>query len=143
MASSVEERFWAKVQLPAEPDGCLVWVGARTSHGYGHMNVKGSFVKAHRLSLELLVGPIPTGLVVDHLCRNKACVNPNHLEPVTQKVNVHRGEGVAAIKARKTHCLNGHEFTVENTYVDRLGGRRCKTCIKRRGAERYAAKKKG
>jgi hypothetical protein len=138
---SVEERFWAKVQAPVSPDECLIWIGARQSLGYGSFRVEGKTLKAHRFSYELNVGLIPEGLVIDHLCRNRACVRPDHLEPVTQKVNVHRGEGVAAVKARKTHCHKGHELAGKNLRVDSYG-RHCRACAIKRDADRYALKRK-
>lgn len=120
----VGDRFWDKV----EPTGfCWNWIASRDSSGYGQIGIDGRPVKAHRVAYELLVGPILAGLVIDHLCRNKSCVNPDHLEPVTQKINVRRASAV------KTHCLRGHEYTEENTYLQ--GERRsCLTC--RRAAER-------
>lgn len=83
---------------------------------------------AHRLAYTALVGPIPDGLVLDHLCRNRRCVNPAHLEVVTQRVNILRGEGQAAANATKTHCPKGHPYTVENTWVSRTGSRTCRAC---------------
>lgn len=84
----------------------------------------------HRAVYELLVGTVPKYLELDHLCRNRACINPDHLEPVTKKENVLRGEGYMAKNARKTHCKNGHEFTAENTYIPpkRSNRRDCKAC---------------
>lgn len=135
---SLEERFWAKVScVPFH--GCWEWTGAVQSGGYGHMNVGGKYIKAHRLAYELLVGPIPSGLVVDHLCRNPSCVRPEHLEPVTQRVNVLRGDSKMARDAVKTHCAKGHAFTPENTSVDTCG-RHCVTCRRQRDRDRYARK---
>jgi hypothetical protein len=94
--------------------------------------------RAHRVAFEWLVGPVPKGLVLDHLCRNRGCVNPSHLEPVTQQVNTLRGAGPAARNANKAHCKWGHEFTPENTGVDKRGKRWCKTCSLRRGYEHRA-----
>lgn len=142
MRGTLEERFWAKVQLPTEPDGCLIWSASKCHLGYGRMSVAGRSAKAHRVSYELLVGPIPEGLVIDHLCRNRACVNPNHLEAVTQKVSVHRGGGVAAIKARKTRCHVGHPLAGDNLRIDSYG-RHCRACAIKRDADRYALKRKG
>jgi hypothetical protein len=107
--------------------GCVEWVGYRNTFGYGHLTLCVSGVrrtfKAHRLAYELEVGPIPEGLVLDHLCSNPACVNPAHLEPVTQKENVRRGAN-----ARKTHCKHGHELSGANVYWSRQGWRSCQTC---------------
>jgi hypothetical protein len=129
------ERFFAKVGGP-DANGCWPWLASR-KWGYGCFSLDGGKVqvRAHRYAYEVLVGPIPSGLQIDHLCRNRACCNPDHLEPVTGAVNNLRGEGIAARNARKTHCLNGHEFTSENTYRVK-GGRACKPCQLRRDRER-------
>lgn len=118
----------------AKPDTeCIRWTGKFYATGYGRVGYK----MAHRLVYEKEVGPIPDGLQIDHLCRNRWCVNSEHLEPVTIKENVLRGEGFAAINKRKTHCNSGHEFTVANTYIrkDRPQRRECRIC-------RYQAVKK-
>lgn len=80
------------------------------------MRVDGKLYHAHRLAYEIFREPIPNGLVIDHLCKKHDCVNPDHLEPVTNKINILRGTGITAIAALKTHCYLGHEFTTENTY---------------------------
>ena len=110
--------------------GCWEWRAWRCRQGYGHVGFKGKVYGAHRLVYELLVGPIPAGLSLDHLCRNTRCVNPKHLEPVTHRENVMRGVGVCAINAKKTHCVHGHEFNKENTgYTpSRPNYRYCKSC---------------
>jgi len=135
---TIEERFWAKVEK--RPDGCWEWTGGTTgSTGYGQFWVKHRHQLAHRFSYTVIHGlEIPPGLTIDHLCRNRLCVNPAHLEPVTNRVNVLRGNGPAARNAKKTHCKRGHEFTPENTYrqrrkrgvVARLR-RTCRTCRRR------------
>lgn len=139
---TLAERFWAKVDW-REPDECWEWQGSLQRHGYGHIyigKIDGSkrFRSAHRVAYELEVGPIPDGLVLDHLCRNPICVNPSHLEPVTQRINLLRGETVPARRAAKTHCKRGHPFDEENTRIDKKGRRVCRTCASDRQRERKA-----
>lgn len=128
-------RFEAKVDRGDGSGGCWEWIGAKGADGYGKFAIEG-FISAHRAAYTLLVGPIPDGLEIDHLCRNRACVNPDHLEPVSRSENIRRGV------AGRTHCRRGHAFTPENT---RLGpdGRRCRACQRaaetRRTARRRAA----
>jgi hypothetical protein len=138
------ERFWGQVGK-GHPSGCWVWAGRQTVKGYGTISFFSSPYRAHRVAYELLVGPIPDGLVIDHLCRNRLCVNPDHLEPVTIKENVMRGVGLTARLASATHCVNGHEFTPENTGIN-AGHRFCRECNRansraRRAKDRAAGKK--
>lgn len=106
-----------------DADGdCWEWKGYAAA-GYATLSIKKKHVKAYRLVWEALVGPIPEGLVIDHLCRNKMCVNPDHLEPVTQRENILRGHGPIAKHARKTVCKRGHAFNQTP-----VGRRRCLTC---------------
>lgn len=128
---SFQSRFWSKVQ---QSNDCWVWTAGKTVAGYGRFSIgrrgNGSaWDYSHRLSYVMMIADIPEGMVLDHLCRNPACVNPYHLDLVTHQVNILRGEGLAALNAVKTHCIRGHEFTEENTYV-RPGGRKrmCRTC---------------
>ncbi len=124
--------FLAKIDLNHD-SGCWLWTGEVTPKGYGRGRFAGQRIYAHRLAYELFVGPFPDGLVTDHLCRNRRCVNPAHLEPVTNAENVARG----MLGRSLTHCKRGHEFTPENTY--RYGGTRaCRACarIRNRGRVR-------
>jgi hypothetical protein len=123
-----ERRFWRKVLIG---DECWPWTGAQ-SGGYGNFWRGGSTGRAHRFSYELMVGAIPKGLTLDHLCRNRACVRPDHLEPVTNRENIMRGEGVTARRARRTHCPKGHPFSGDNLYVTPAGVRHCRACRKER-----------
>lgn len=127
------ERFWSKVAVGKWWD-CWPWLGASTD-GYGYFHLDGRMQRAHRVAYELLVGPIPVGLDLDHVkawgCTRRDCVNPLHAEPVTRRENLMRSSTApAAVNARKTHCDAGHEFTPENTIEQRgpRGGRRCLVC---------------
>lgn len=131
------EKFWPKVQVggPAE---CWKWMGARTKNGYGYFHVdRRRRHGAHRIAYELMVGPISESLTIDHLCRNRSCVNPEHLEPIPLRENILRGSGFSARNAKKTHCKWGHRFDDINTYLDRNGWRMCKICRQRRKRKLY------
>ena len=140
-----EARFWSKVQkdgpVPAEAPSlgpCWVWVGYRGRTGYGRFTVDGKAHLAYRWAYERFVALVPPGLELDHLCRNRACVRAEHLEPVTHRVNSLRGDTIAARNAAKTHCPSGHAYDEANTKVtyhrDRTA-RRCRACA------RYAARR--
>ena len=122
------------VQIPFS--GCWIWTGADDNLGYGRIGMQGQARLAHRISYQYFVGDIPKGLELDHLCRVTSCINPNHLEPVTRKVNTDRGRCAETHKIRfanMTHCKRGHEFTEENTYIavqKTRSFRNCKTCQK-------------
>lgn len=120
------DRFLARVT--DAPGGCWQWTGYLMPNGYARISVNGERQYAHRVAYEAVRGPIPDGLVIDHLCRNRGCVNPDHLEAVTQRTNVLRGVSFAAARARQVRCLRGHRFTKANTYVAGNGTRKCRTC---------------
>lgn len=126
-----DERFWSFVD--AEGD-CWDWIGSLHPKGYGTFAAKGKKAwRAHRYAYTNLVGPIPKGMTLDHLCRRRHCVNPDHLEVVTAEENNLRGGSSSAINARKTHCKRNHEFTPENTYTQYNKGkpdRLCKKCTR-------------
>lgn len=133
-----DARFWAKVNKDA-PNGCWEWTGALTGgYGYfGRMTPDGPHnFNSHRAAYESLRGPVPDGLVLDHLCRNRRCVNPDHLEPVTHKTNILRGVGFSATNAKRTHCAHGHPLTGDNLVVY-AGKRVCRQCKARNIAKTY------
>jgi len=133
-AKAVEERFWVKVKK-GNPTDCWEWTAAiGVKNGYGYFRFNGHWVLAHRFAYELIHGPIPKGLTIDHRCRNRACVNPSHLEVVTHKTNILRGLGVAAQLAKKTHCSKGHPYDLFNTYTYPNGTRDCRECRRQRKA---------
>ena len=120
------ERFFSHVEITPT---CWNWKAAIRADGYGKWATGGRDNqrnwRAHRFSYELLKGKIPDGLDLDHLCRNRRCVNPAHLEPVTRRENVIRG-----IRVNKDHCIHGHLYSTENTYIRKNGHRQCRVCGK-------------
>lgn len=132
VTKTAEQRFMEHVSR--DESGCWIWTGCLNHHGYGGFGLPNRrSALAHRWSYEHFVGDIPDDLQIDHLCRVRACVNPDHLEPVTSRENTIRGVGPTAVNALKTHCIHGHEFTEDNTYV--MPGRnyrRCRACKKDR-----------
>ena len=127
-----EERFFENA-MPEPNSGCWIWIGSCTSKGYGQFGYKGMNVPAHRWGYEHLVGQIPSGLQLDHLCRVRCCVNPAHLEVVSSRTNVLRGVGVTAMNAKKTHCPQGHPYAGDNLYIYPHGGRGCRECNRKAG----------
>jgi len=120
------ERFWQYVDK--QENGCWIWMASCFTSGYGAFALRGSTRRAHRVLYVWTHGE-HTEDTLDHLCRNRACVNPDHLRPASSRENVLRGTGPTAVNSAKTHCANGHEFTPKNTYVDpRTGWRQCRTC---------------
>lgn len=139
LTPAIIDRFWAKVDV--RPDACWEWQGATSgTDGYGRFWIASRLgVLPYRFAYELLVGPIPDGLQPDHVCRNRACVRPDHLEVVTSRENTLRGFGVTAVNAQKTHCAHGHPFEGHNLIIRSCpdGSRRvCRTCANRAAAKR-------
>src|SRR3990167_2474999 len=138
MAVSVAdlERFCRKVQI--ESSGCWGWLGYVAKNGYVRFFCHGSLLLGHRLSYEIANGRIPDGLEIDHLCRNRSCVNPSHLEPVTRRENVHRG-----INVTRTHCRRGHPIESWNSRPSLNGGRGCLICsVERNKSSEYKHKRR-
>jgi HNH endonuclease len=131
----LNERLMEKVVWNGDEDECWTWQAALNNRGYGVIGERHMPRLAHRVSYEHFVGPIPDGLVLDHLCRVRHCVNPAHLEAVTQQENTRRGE-----RAQRTHCPHGHEYSPENTAVRKDGSRECRQCVRERVA-RYRKRK--
>lgn len=130
---------------PEPSTGCWVWLGRIDSDGYGIADYAGRAWRAHRLIYTLVVGPVSPEMVMDHLCRTRCCVRPEHLEPVTTKENNLRGWTWAQWKARQTHCVRGHPLSGSNLAI-RAGRsrleRRCRACDAIRSAE-YLRRKNG
>lgn len=131
------ERFWSKVE---KTENCWLWTASRGTAGYGQFYLDGRMRLSHRVAYEGLVGPIPGGLHLDHLCRIRHCVNPEHLEPVTCRENLLRGETLNASQILRTRCPQGHRYSLENTIVYR-GSRYCRTCDRQRKRERRVREK--
>lgn len=134
----IEQRLWKHI-APEPNSGCWLWMGSVDGRGYGMIKVNTDRTRrAHIVSYELANGPVPDGLVLDHLCRVTCCANPDHLEPVTSRENIQRGN--AGINSRsKTQCPAGHPYDDENTAVGANGHRSCRICRKA-SKTRYLAK---
>lgn len=123
----LKTRLWSMTRVNLVT-GCWEWTGTKQSDGYAQVRFERRNRIAHRVSYEYFLGPIPAGLELDHLCRVRHCINPEHLEPVSGTVNKLRGNSPLAINARKTHCASGHEFNEANTYRYVRGGRPMRAC---------------
>lgn len=140
---ATKARFASKYRV--DESGCWIWEAATHKSGYGQFGLRSGHVRAHRFSYELHVGPIPEGLVIDHLCKVRNCVNPSHLEAVTVTENTRRGSAWDFNRS-KTHCPHVHEYTPENTFVMRQakgGGPRrvCRTCDNAKSRAAYRKRK--
>lgn len=131
------DRFMMKVRVVPGPmpTPCWVWQAGKKD-GYGLYDHGGKRLRAHIVAFTLWRGKVPRKRVLDHLCRNRACVNPLHLDPVTQRENILRGENHVADRARRTHCPAGHAYDEANTYRDGLNRRYCRACRKERARQR-------
>lgn len=141
MSRSIE-RFMAKVR--EGDDGCWHWTASKVTSGYGQFPSELRTRLAHRYAYTVLVGPIPEGLTIDHLCRNRLCVNPAHLEAVTMRENNLRGVGPCARKARQTHCKRGHALTADNLcrpQRSKPNSRMCKACHRQKVAGQRASRR--
>lgn len=117
---------------------CRVWLRSKAK-GYGTLHVDGAMRQAHGVSYETFVGTIPAGCELDHLCRNRSCINPAHLEPVTHRENVLRGASPTAENAAKTHCPQGHAYVGDNVRIEKLTGwRTCRVCDRQKSRLRMA-----
>ena len=129
------EDFWTRVKCLG-PNECWLWTGESSTDSYGRFKMNMKYKSAHRFSYEEIIGQIPDELEIDHLCRNRTCVNPMHLEAVAHHENIKRGE-TGIYSRSKTHCPKDHEYTYTNTRI--YGGRRwCRACNNERNRRRYA-----
>jgi hypothetical protein len=137
------EMVWRHIQVNTET-GCWEWTGRLNHAGYARARAvtNGPMWRIHRLTYVTFVGAIPEGLTIDHLCRVRKCVNPAHLEAVSQRENALRGDTVNAINLAKTHCPQGHPYDDANTYVCPKGRRNCRTCTRRQKREWEQRKRK-
>jgi hypothetical protein len=138
MKRNPDERFWDKVE---KTETCWLWRSTRNASGYGTFTADGRRWMAHRYAYEALVGPIPEGLELDHVCRMRSCVNPSHLEAVTSAENKSRSPiGINTVRRVRPHCLHGHPWTEETTYRGVYKGqpyRSCRICKNLQGARSY------
>ncbi|MEV6102652.1 HNH endonuclease signature motif containing protein [Nocardia sp. NPDC051981] len=152
LSGNIDERFMSRVDKTKS--GCWLWTSTHSANGYGQFHFNGARYPAHVWAYERLVGPVPDGLQLDHLCHtsdssctggviclHRRCVNPSHLEPVTARENTLRGNSLQAANAAKTHCSKGHPFDAENTHYTARGRRVCRAC-QRAFTASYRARKK-
>jgi hypothetical protein len=136
---TAHRRFWDKVDTTGD---CWAWTASLSSDGYGRYRpTHGALVYAHRFAWEMLVAPIATGSELDHLCRNPACVNPDHLEPVTKAENQRRGYSRIARQRHRTTCTHGHPLTGDNVRIRPDGGRLCRNCKREESRRRVERRK--
>lgn len=137
-SKSLTEHLWPRIEKRDE--GCWIWTGALNAAGYGHIGHRTQVFRVHRVVYEMLVGPIPEGQVLDHLCRNRACCNPKHLEAVTVQTNNRRGDHQSFVVLRTGKCARGLHSMAEAT-VRPNGSRYCRACATAAEARRRARQK--
>lgn len=143
MGQGIAERL-ERYSMPEPNTGCTLWFGVSLPAGYGRVSVKGSLRLAHRVAYELHHGPIPEGLVIDHLCNTPSCINPSHLKATTPAINGARSSSPYSANARKTHCIRGHELSGANLWLGRDGKKRiCRKCNLAWQKRRYLKKTAG
>ena len=130
----IAERL-ARNSIPEPNTGCILWTAVCDRGGYARMSLGRTMASAHRVAYELANGPIPEGLDIDHKCRVRSCVNPEHLEPVSHRENIRRGECFSGKKMRQTTCIRGHELEMTSR------GRKCFTCEATRGQRPWSPRK--
>jgi HNH endonuclease len=135
--TSVIERFNKKYYI--DNNGCWIWIAYKDKNGYGIFRDKSSIIRAHRFSYQYYRGKIPKDLELDHvICQNPTCVNPNHLEAVSHKENILRGNSPSALHSKQTHCQNGHALNKDNIYFNKnANSRRCIICRRKNARDRY------
>ena len=139
---TLSDRIFPRIRLTSH--GCWEWTGNKNVKGYGRFWMRGKDYMSHRVIYEHFKGRVSSNLCLDHLCRNRACQNPDHLEPVTNAINLKRGESFSTLNGNKTHCHRGHEFSKTNTYLTPQGRRKCRACArlqKQLSRARQASKK--
>ncbi len=134
------ERIWKFIKIPKDPNGCWIWIGCFHWNGYGQLTFDHEHYRSHRFVYEYLVDQIPKGIELHHVCENRRCVNPFHLQPLTPKEHMMKGMGIGRINIEKTHCNHGHKFTKENI-INYNGWRYCRKCKDRIDRE-YRNKKR-
>lgn len=126
------------LRVVPDPGGCWIWTGRRGRDGYGYIDADNRAHTAHRYIYRQFVTEVDSALHLDHLCRVRCCVNPDHLEPVTPRENIRRGDGWSGRHARQTHCKHGHPFAGDNLFVRADGERVCRQCSRDRQGRRRA-----
>ncbi|PXH62351.1 HNH endonuclease signature motif containing protein [Klebsiella variicola] len=140
LPASTESRLLSKVEKDLET-GCWIFTGSRLPSGYGILWNGARPTGAHRISFQLYKGEIPAGKEIDHICNNRSCVNPAHLQAISHKENIHKSSTLMGVNARKSHCKRGHPLNGENLHITPLGARQCKECMRMHARNAKARKR--